>query len=60
MESGSKNEVQGGEETELPAVVDGSEAAGRCDPKETPDTRIQSLYTSFLKSDRKTLFLLCV
>lgn len=34
-------EVQGGEETLLPAVVEDSEAAGSCNSKETTDTRKQ-------------------
>lgn len=46
-ESGTKIEVQGGEETLLPAVVEDSEAAGSCNSKETTNSCIQLIYTFF-------------
>lgn len=50
---------QGGEEALLPAVVDGREAAGSCDSKETTGTRIRFFYT-FKNGTEKTDFLLFV
>lgn len=50
---------QGGEEALLPAVVEGREAAGSCDPKETPDTRIRFFYT-FETRLKNQIFAVCV
>lgn len=50
---------QGGEEALLPAVVEGREAAGSCDPKETPDTRIRFFYT-FETGLKNQIFAVCV
>lgn len=41
-------EVQGGEETLLPADVEDGETAGSCNSKETSDTCIQLIYMVFL------------
>lgn len=50
---------QGGEEALLPAVGDGREAAGSCDPKENPDTRIRFFYTFRNGTEKADFCCLC-